>query len=152
MTQQDYEATGINHFVKLEDLLRTRCEMMQTLCDIVDNSKNNKVTAYDALNAARILFDKAVLDEIQKILDSHKAVGLLEKPTDNKSPKLEMTDYQQGLGKSFQDALVDCTTYVLPQLKRNGIERYYLMAINLRDIGEKLLDDWWSHFGDKDYD
>lgn len=77
MTHDDYLATGINAFGNLENLLTTRRDMLQVLINIVDAS-GNKVTAYGALKAARVHFDKAVLDELQKILESHKAVGLLE--------------------------------------------------------------------------
>lgn len=77
MTHDDYQATGINAFAKLEDLLKTRRDMLQTLINIVDTS-GNKVTAYGALKAARAHFDKAVFGELQKILESHKAIGLLE--------------------------------------------------------------------------
>ena len=79
MSNDDYRATGIDDYAELEVLLKTRREMIQTLIGIVDRAAGNRVTAYGALKACRIHFDKAVLTEIQSILEAHKAVGLLEK-------------------------------------------------------------------------
>lgn len=79
MRDDDYRATGIDAFVDLENLLKTRREMIQTLISIVDNAKGNKVTAYSALKTCRVHFDQAVLAEIQSILESRRAVRLLQK-------------------------------------------------------------------------
>ena len=71
MTIEDYQATGINTFEKLESLLKTRRKMLQALINTVDAS-DNKDTAYDALKVARLHFDKAVFDELQKLLAHYK--------------------------------------------------------------------------------
>ena len=79
MSNDDYRATGINDYANLEVLLKTRREMIETLIGIVDRATGNRVTAYGALKTCRIHFDKAVLTEIQSIVEAHKAVGLLKK-------------------------------------------------------------------------
>ena len=147
MTHDDYQATGINTFARLEDLLKTRREMLQTLINIIDTSSGNKVTAYDALKAARIHFDKAVLEELQKILESHKAVGLLEKSTAEPA-KTKMTDEQKNLTACFHNALVNLKKYVVPYMERNGIERYTGMANEMHLYGKKLLAEWKNQFED----
>ena len=145
MTHDDYQATGINTFEKLEDLLKARREMLQTLINIVDTSSGNKVTAYDALKAARVHFDKAVLDELQKNLESHKAVGLLEKSTAEPA-KTKMTDEQKNLTACFHNALVNLKKYVVPYMERNGIERYNGMVNEVHLYGKKLLAEWKNQF------
>lgn len=145
MTHDDYQATGINHFSELEDLLKTRRDMLQTLINTVDTS-GHKVIAYGALKAARLHFDKAVLDELKKILDSHKAVGLLEKTQADTPPKTKMTDEQKNLEFCFHNALVNLKKYVVPYMERNGIERYNEMANEMHLYGKKLLAEWKNQF------
>lgn len=144
MTDDDYQATGINAFAKLEDLLKTRRDMLQTLINTVDTS-GHKVIACGALKAARVHFDKAVLDELQKILESHKAVGLLEKST-TEPTKTKMTDEQKNLAVWFHNALVNLKKYVVPYMERNGIERYTGMANEIHLYGKKLLADYKNQF------
>lgn len=146
MTHDDYQATGINAFANLEDLLKTRREMLQTLINIVDTSSGNKVTAYDALKAARVHFDKAVLDELQETLSSHKAVGLLEKTQADTPPKTKMTDEQKKLSIDFYNSLVNLKSYIIPHLNNNGISRYVAMANAMHLYGEKLLAEWENQF------
>ncbi len=144
MTHDDYQATGINAFANLENLLKTRREMLQTLINIVDGSQH-KVTAYGALKAARVHFDKAVLDELQKIIDSHKTVGLLEKST-TEPTKTKMTDEQKKLSIDFYNSLVNLKSYIIPHLNNNGISRYVAMANEVYLYGKKLLADWKNQF------
>ena len=144
MTHDDYQATGINHFSTLEDLLKTRRDMLQTLIN-TDDTSGHKVIAYGALKAARLHFDKAVLDELQKILESHKAVGLLEKST-TEPAKTKMTEEQKNLTTCFHNALVNLKTYVVPYMERNGIERYNGMANEMHLYGKKLLAEWKNQF------
>lgn len=146
MTTADYQATGINDFDNLINLLETRSKMIGELRNIVDLS-HHKVTAYDALKAARLHFDKAVLDELQKILDSHKAVGLLEKST-NEPPKPKMTDEQKLLSINFYNSLVNLKSYIVPHLNNNGISRYVAMANGVYLYGEQLLAEWKKTFDD----
>lgn len=146
MTHDDYQATGINHFSTLEDLLKTRRDMVQTLINTVDTS-GHKVIAYGALKAARLHFDKAVLDELQQILDSHKAVGLLENST-TEPPKPKMTDEQKKLSIDFYNSLVNLKSYIIPHLNNNGISRYVAMANEVHLYGEQLLDDYKKQFDD----
>lgn len=145
MTNDDYQATGIKDFDKLADLLETRRNTIQTLINIVDGSQH-KVTAYGALKAARLHFDKAVLDELQEILESHKAVGLLEKTQADTPPKTKMTDEQKNLEFCFHNALVNLKKYVVPYMERNGIERYNEMANEMHLYGKKLLAEWKNQF------
>ena len=145
MTHDDYQATGINAFANLESLLKTRRDMLQTLINIIDAS-GHKVIAYGALKAARVHFDKAVLDELQKNLDSHKTVGLLEKSNEPTKPK--MTEEQKNLTTCFNNALINLKKYVVPYMERNGIERYTGMANEMHLYGKKLLADWKNQFVD----
>ena len=144
MIHDDYQATGIKDFDKLADLLETRRNTIQTLINIVDGSQH-KVTAYGALKACRIHFDKAVLAEIQSILESHRAVGLLEKST-TEPTKTKMTDEQKNLEVCFHNALVNLKKYVVPYMERNGIERYTGMANEMHLYGKKLLADYKNQF------
>lgn len=145
MTHDDYQTTGINDFDNLINLLETRRKMIGELRNII-NLSQHKVTAYGALKAARVHFDKAILDELQKILNSHKAVGLLEKPQENTPPKPKMTDEQKNLTACFHNALVNLKKYVVPYKERNGIERYNGMANEVQLYGEKLLAEWKNQF------
>lgn len=145
MSHDDYRATGIDAFVGLENLLKTRREMIQTLISIVDRATGNRVTAYSALKACRVHFDKAVLAEIQSILESHRAVGLLEKST-TEPTKTKMTDEQKNLEVCFHNALVNLKKYVVPYMERNGIERYTGMANEMHLYGKKLLADYKNQF------
>jgi len=144
LIHDDYQATGIKDFDKLADLLETRRNTIQTLINIVDGSQH-KVTAYGALKACRIHFDKAVLAEIQSILESHRAVGLLEKST-TEPTKTKMTDEQKNLEVCFHNALVNLKKYVVPYMERNGIERYTGMANEMHLYGKKLLADYKNQF------
>lgn len=147
MTHDDYQATGINHFSELEDLLKTRRDMLQTLINTVDTS-GHKVIAYGALKAARLHFDKAVLDELKKILDSHKAVGLLEKTQADTPPKTKMTDEQKNLSIDFYNSLVNLKSYIIPHLNNNGISRYVAMTNEAHLYGKQLLADYKNQFAD----
>ena len=144
MTHDDYQATGINAFAKLEELLKTRRDMIQTLINIVDTS-GHKVIAYGALKAARVHFDKAVLDELQKILSSQIVVGLLEK-SQPKPDKPKMTEEQKMLSINFYNSLVNLKSYIIPHLNNNGISRYVAMANGVHLYGKKLLADWKNQF------
>lgn len=144
MTTKEYENTGINAFLNLEDLLKTRREAMYKLVSLT-NEAQDKATAYGALKAVRIHFDKAVLDELGKIIESHKAVGLLEK-SQPKPDKPKMTEEQKNLTTCFNNALVNLKKYVVPYMERNGIERYTGMANEMHLYGKKLLAEWKNQF------
>ena len=146
MTNEDYQATGIEDFDKLADLLETRRNTIQTLVNIVDGSQH-KVTAYNALKAARVHFDKAVLDELQKILDSHKDIGLLEKST-AKPAKPKMTDEQKRLATVFKNCLAGLQNEFMPYVSRQlGAPIRYADILNdVHVYGKKLLADYKNQF------
>ena len=142
MTQDDYNATGITAFDNLADLLSTRRRAIGELCRVVDGSQH-KVTAYSALKQVRLHFDKAVLDELQKIIDSHKAVGLLEKSEQSK-PK--MTDKQRSLLKNFRTALFALEAHVAHYVKKHGRDEYVDMLNHVRELGFKISAEWKTQF------
>ena len=146
MTNDDYQKTGINAFARLEDLLKTRRDMLQTLINIIDAS-GHKVTAYGALKAARVHFDKAVLDELQKILDSHKAVGLLEKST-TEPTKPKMTDEQKKLTTVVTNSLARLQNEFVPYVARHlgAPERYVDILNDVHVYGKKLLANYKNQF------
>lgn len=146
MTNDNYQKTGINAFAGLEDLLKTRRDMLQTLINIVDGSQH-KVTAYGALKAARIHFDEAVLDELQEIIDSHKAVGLLEKST-TEPAKTKMTDEQKNLATVFKNSLARLQNEFVPYVARHlgAPERYTDILNDVHVYGKKLLANWKNQF------
>ena len=137
MTNDDYNATGINNFDNLINLLETRRKMIGELCNIVDLS-HHKVTAYDALKEARLVYDKAVLDELQKIIDSHKEVGLLEKS--------KMTNEQRTLFKNFHNSLCDLEAHIAQYLQAHGRDNYADMLNNVRELGFKFIAEWKNQF------
>lgn len=148
MTHDDYQATGINHFSALESLLKTRRAMLQTLINIIDAS-GHKVIAYSALKAARVHFDKAVLEELQKIIDSHKAVGLLEKST-TEPTKPKMTDEQKRFATVFKNSLARLQNEFVPYVARHlgAPERYTDILNDVHVYGKKLLAEWKNQFVD----
>lgn len=146
MTNADYEATGINDFDKLINLLETRRKMIGELRNIVDLSQH-KVTAYGALKAARVHFDKAILDELQKILDSHRAVGLLEKST-TEPTKPKMTDEQKKLTTVFKNSLARLQNEFVPYVARQlgAPVRYADILNDVHVYGKKLLANYKNQF------
>lgn len=146
MTKEDYQATGIEDFDKLADLLETRRNTIQTLVNIVDGSQH-KVTAYGALKATRLHFDKAVLEELQKILDSHKAVGLLEKST-ARPAKPKMTDEQKRLATVFKNCLDRLQNEFVPYVATYlGAPIQYADILNdIHVYGKKLLANYKNQF------
>lgn len=145
MTTKEYENTGINAFLNLEDLLKTRREAMYRLVSLT-NEAQDKATAYGALKAVRIHFDKAVLDELQKILDSHKSVGLLEKT--NEPAKSKMTDEQKQLTTVFKNSLARLQNEFVPYVARHlgAPERYTDILNDVHLYGKKLLAEWKNQF------
>lgn len=146
MTNEDYQATGIEDFDKLADLLETRRNMIQTLVNIIDGSQH-KVTAYSALKAVRVHFDKAVFDELQKILESHKAVKLLEKST-TKPAKPKMTDEQKRFVTVFKNSLAMLQNEFMPYMARHfgAPERYTDILNDVQVYGKKLLAHYKNQF------
>ena len=142
MNNEDYRATGINAFDNLADLLETCKHAIQTLINIVDGSQH-KVTAYGALKEVRLVYDKAVLDELQKIIDSHKEIGLLEK---SEQSKPTMTVEQRLLLKNFHNALCDLEAHLANYLQEHGRDDYADVLNNVRVLGFKISAEWKNQF------